>query len=259
MKLHIAPAYEKLRSELERLPELFASESGETLHAGRNTIRAFEIGGEHLAIKRFKRPNALNALIYAYFRKSKARRAYEHAERLRTMGIDTPEPIAWSETRRHGMIADTYFVARYTSWHPLLDAIERYPSDESCRAAEAFARFASCLHKRGVEHLDFNSTNTLYACDPSTRNYRFQLIDINRMRFHRSAMNRDRSIFNFRRLTGRMDAFRRILGCYATLRGWDPAETQLQGVRYRLEFKRRRSLKHKLCGRKNKPAAKKQR
>ena len=137
MKLHIAPSYEHLRPQLERLPELFAAEAGEVLHAGRNTIRAIETEGLRLAAKRFKRPNAFNSLVYAYLRKSKAQRAYEHAQRLRAIGIDSPEPIAWCEIRRNGVIADTYFVARYTSLHPLLDAIERYPADDSRAVLES--------------------------------------------------------------------------------------------------------------------------
>ncbi|MDE6445785.1 MAG: LPS kinase Kdo/WaaP [Alistipes sp.] len=249
MKLHIAPAYEHLRPQLERLPELFDSEAGEVLHAGRNTIRAIETDGQRLAVKRFKRPNALNALIYAYVRKSKAQRAYEHAERLRTMGIDTPEPIAWSEIRRRGVIADTYFVARFTSWRPLLDAIERYPEDDSRAVLEAFAGFTARLHEQGVEHKDFNSTNTIYACDPETRSYRFQLIDINRMHFHRSALTPDQGIANFRRLTGRTDAFRYLLDRYAAVRGLESFATRLKGMRNRLHFKYLRTLKYKLKGR----------
>lgn len=249
MKLHIAPAYEYLRPQLERLPELFAAEAGEVLHAGRNTIRAIETEGLRLAVKRFKRPNALNSLIYAYVRKSKARRAYEHARRLRDMGIDTPEPIAWSETRRHGVMTDTYLVARYTSWRPLLDAIDRYPDGDSRAVLEAFARFTARLHELGVEHKDFNSTNTIYASDPETQSCRFQLIDINRMRFHRSALTPDQGIANFRRLTGRTDAFRHILDRYAAVRGLDSFETRLKGMRCRLRFKYLRTLKYKLKGR----------
>ncbi len=246
MKLHIAPSYEHLRPQLERLPELFAAEAGETLHAGRNTIRAIEMGGQRLAAKRFKRPNAFNSLVYAYLRKSKAQRAYEHAQRLRAMGIDSPEPIAWCEIRRNGVIADTYFVARYTSWRPLLDAIERYPADDSREVLKSFAAFAANLHKHGVEHKDFNSTNTIYACDPATQDYRFQLIDINRMRFHPRALSPDRGIANFQRLTGRTDAFLYILDRYAAVRGLESFATRLQGARCRLNFRYRRRLKYKL-------------
>ena len=107
MHIHVNTASEHLRDFTERLPELFDRE-GEVLHAGRNTIKAFEAEGERLVVKRFKRPNLLRAVIYTFFRRSKARRSYEHAVRLRALGVDSPEPVAWSEYRRRGLLCDSY-------------------------------------------------------------------------------------------------------------------------------------------------------
>lgn len=251
MKLHVTAPYEHLRPQLERLPELFAAEAGELLHAGRNTIRAIEIGGELLAVKRYKRPNPLNTVVYTFFRKSKAQRACEHAQRLREAGFDTPEPVAWSECRsRRGLIADTYFAARYTSWRPLQEAAQRFPAPESRPILEAFARFAAELHERGVEHADFNSTNILYACDEERRGYRFQLIDINRMRFRRRPLPPHRCMINLRRLTCPAPAFLYILDRYAEARDWSVERTLLHGILCRLAFLRRQSLKHKFRRRK---------
>lgn len=44
MHIHVNTASEHLRDFTERLPELFDRE-GEVLHAGRNTIKAFEAEG----------------------------------------------------------------------------------------------------------------------------------------------------------------------------------------------------------------------
>ena len=68
MHIHVNTASEHLRDFTERLPELFDRE-GEVLHAGRNTIKAFEAEGERLVVKRFKRPNLLRAVIYTFFRR----------------------------------------------------------------------------------------------------------------------------------------------------------------------------------------------
>lgn len=89
MRIHLNPASEALRAFAEGLPGSF-DRSGETLHEGRNTIKAFEADGNKLAVKRFQRPDPLRAVIYTFFRRSKARRSYEHAERLRALGIDSP-------------------------------------------------------------------------------------------------------------------------------------------------------------------------
>ena len=45
MHIHVNTASEHLRDFAERLPELFDRE-GEVLHAGRNTIKAFEAGND---------------------------------------------------------------------------------------------------------------------------------------------------------------------------------------------------------------------
>lgn len=89
MKITINPAIRHVQPFIERLPEVFPV-SGEVLHEGRNQIRAFDIGGESLVVKRYKRPHLFNRVMYSFFRKNKARRAYEHALRLRGMGFRHP-------------------------------------------------------------------------------------------------------------------------------------------------------------------------
>ncbi|MFQ7048926.1 MAG: hypothetical protein ACLRR1_09620 [Alistipes shahii] len=134
MHIHVNTASEHLRDFAERLPELFDRE-GEVLHAGRNTIKAFEAEGERLVVKRFKRPNLLRAVIYTFFRRSKARRSYEHAVRLRALGVDSPEPVAWSEYRRRGLLCDSYYVSRRSDYTPLSQTTARFPrSGDPARA-----------------------------------------------------------------------------------------------------------------------------
>jgi len=250
MKLHITPACERLRTELERLPELFAAEAGERLHAGRNTIRALDIGGQRLAVKRFKQPNRFNTIIYSFFRKSKAQRAYEHAQKLRQAGFDSPEPIAWCEYRRRGLLSDSYLVVRYTSWRPLSEVARNFPAPGTQPILDAFVRFAVALHNCGIEHLDFNCTNILYFYDGPTQSCKFQLIDINRMRFRRKPLKLRRCMINLRRLTCPAPAFLYILDRYAEIRGRCVEETMLHGILFRLAFIRRQSLKHKFRRRK---------
>ena len=164
MRIHLNPASEALRAFAEGLPGSF-DRSGETLHEGRNTIKAFEADGNKLAVKRFQRPDPLRAVIYTFFRRSKARRSYEHAERLRALGIDSPEPVAWSEYRRHGLLCDSYYVCRRSDYAPLSQATNRFPAPDTLPVLEAFARFAAELHAKGIEHEDFNHGNILWQRD----------------------------------------------------------------------------------------------
>ena len=182
MHIHVNTASEHLRDFTERLPELFDRE-GEVLHAGRNTIKAFEAEGERLVVKRFKRPNLLRAVIYTFFRRSKARRSYEHAVRLRALGVDSPEPVAWSEYRRRGLLCDSYYVSRRSDYTPLSQTTARFPAAGTLPVLEAFARFTVQLHEKGIEHRDFNHGNILWDRTPAGA-YRFQLIDINLSLIH---------------------------------------------------------------------------
>ena len=166
MHIHVNTASEHLRDFTERLPELFDRE-GEVLHAGRNTIKAFEAEGERLVVKRFKRPNLLRAVIYTFFRRSKARRSYEHAVRLRALGVDSPEPVAWSEYRRRGLLCDSYYVSRRSDYTPLSQTTARFPAAGTLPVLEAFARFTVQLHEKGIEHRAFNHGNSPWARPPA--------------------------------------------------------------------------------------------
>lgn len=248
MKITVNPGMEHLRQFVRQLPELFPV-SGEVLHDGRNQIRAFDIGGERLVVKRYKRPSAFNAVMYSFFRKSKARRAYEHALRLRELGIDTPEPVAWSEYRRRGPLCDSYYVSRRSDYTPLSQTTARFPAAGTLPVLEAFARFTVQLHEKGIEHRDFNHGNILWDRTPAGA-YRFQLIDINRMHFDDRPLSSRACMINLRRLSCPAVAFLYILDRYAETRGWDVDDTLLRGTFFRLAFGRRKQLRKRFRHRK---------
>ena len=180
MHIHVNTATEHLRDFTQRLPELFDRE-GEVLHTGRNTIKAFEVEGERLAVKRFKRPNLLRAVIYTFFRRSKARRSYEHAVRLRALGVDSPEPVAWSEYRRHGLLCDSYYVSRCSDYTPLSQTTAHFPAAGTLPARRLRPlRRAAPRERHRAPGLQPRQ-HPLEPHPPPA--YRFQLIDINRMHF----------------------------------------------------------------------------
>ena len=250
MRIHLNPASEALRAFAEGLPGSF-DRSGETLHEGRNTIKAFEADGNKLAVKRFQRPDPLRAVIYTFFRRSKARRSYEHAVRLRALGVDSPEPISWSEYRHHGLLRDSYYVSRYSDYTPLSQTTEHFPGAGTLPVLEAFARFAVQLHEQGIEHRDFNHGNVLWRRDTATGTICFQLIDINRMRFADRPLRPRVCMVNLRRLSCPAVAFLFILDRYAEARSWNVDDTLLQGTFFRLAFGRRKELRKRFKHRKH--------
>ncbi len=77
MKIGINPKYadKEMQSFLKKLPEIFEVE-GETLHAGRNTLKCFVLPSTHrVVVKRFKKPNFIQTIAYSFFLKTKAMRA----------------------------------------------------------------------------------------------------------------------------------------------------------------------------------------
>ena len=78
MKVVTNPAYPFLADFFCHLSDRFETE-GTTIYEGRNVLKRFNIEGCELVVKSFKVPFFVNRVVYALFRKSKARRSYEYA------------------------------------------------------------------------------------------------------------------------------------------------------------------------------------
>ena len=243
MKCRLNPSMERFRPFLEELPARFGE--GELLFAGRNEIRGFTVAGERIAVKRFRKPSGLNALLYGHLRKSKARRAFEHGKELGRRGIATPEPIGWREDYGAALLRESYLITRYSDFRPISEATNRFPAAETVPVLDAFAAFIVQVHAAGVEHGDFNNGNTQWAPD-GAGGYRFELIDINRMHFRGRPLTRRESLHNLRRITCPMTAYTYLLGRYGALRGWDDDYTQLAGAARLGRFIAQRDRRYRL-------------
>lgn len=164
-------------SEVELLE--FAKNSpieADLLYKSRNVVWKTNRFGRNFIVKTFG-SNIINSLIYT-FRKSKAKRSYEHGLELRRRGINTPQPIGFVEVRGLlNILSHSCYACDYTDAVSLFDAIEQY--GESCLAA--FAGFVAHLHKTGIRHDDLNDTNVRVSIDENM-NFLFSLIDLNRMK-----------------------------------------------------------------------------
>lgn len=246
MKIRINPRYSALEPFIRRLaePGFFASK-GEPLYEGRNTLRLFETQGHRLVVKRYGHLSLLNRLVYGFLRRSKAERAYRHAARLRRMGIDSPEEVAFIEIRRHGLLAESYFVALRSDCLPLRPVVELdTPMADRRNILDALAAFLMQLHEAGVLHRDLNIDNILYRRKDDGQ-YAFQLIDTNRMSFSRRLSTR-RRLDNLRRLSCPAPVYLYLLDRYARLIHSDSDSVQLKGIIMRLGFEMRQRTKRRL-------------
>lgn len=185
-EIRINPRYEHLRTELEQIP-LHSYEVKHTYCNRRNVVELARIGRTNVVIKHFRRPNALNALVYDRFRPSKARRSYDNALRLPTLGIDTPEPVALITDRCAGLLTDSWYISLHVPAPPIGESVteadrtrldSRFQTDTMLKA---FGKFALTLFEKGIFQHDFNRSN--FLVENTDGNFRFYMVDINRMEF----------------------------------------------------------------------------
>ena len=178
-EIYINPFYSNLNEFINQIPTSF-KKIGTVLLSGRNEVRLVNDDRFPLVVKYYKKITFINRIIYATFRKSKAQRAFENSKFLLMNDISTPQPIAYINIYRYGVLYQCYYISVFTFYKPLRELLE-LPISESEEDLKAFARFTYHLHRAGILHDDFTTENVLYQY-----NYRvidFLLIDNNRMRF----------------------------------------------------------------------------
>ena len=224
----------------------YFEENGTTLFAGRNTIKRMEIDGEMVVVKRFRQPNIFQKIVYTFFRKTKAYRAFHNGEELTRRGFRTPRPIKYIETRRAGLIDWCYYITTEINMPPIEDWL--YRDDWDRDMAQRFARFAAQLHDKGVLHWDLNDTNVRVEGEFNGSGNWFWLIDINRMEFYDKGVEIPLEVCmdNLTRFTGRMDLFEYVVREYARARELDEDAVAQLGVRIKTKhdvaWKRRKRI-----------------
>ncbi len=195
MKIVVAKPFDK--EQCIALIDSFDSR-GNVFWKKRNTIKTFEVGKEEWNVKSFKIPHIVNKIAYHYFRKSKARRSFEHANILLKRGILTPTPIAYAEFANLLGLENSYYISINLNYdftfNELLDS--NFPDRENI--LRQFTEFTFQLHEKGIHHFDHSRGNTLIVKKENNL-YDFYLIDLNRMVFEE--MDYEKRIKNFDRLS----------------------------------------------------------
>lgn len=217
MNIAINPKYIQLEDFIVNLPESFLH-TGETIYKERNIIKSFEVKGIDVNVKSFKKPIFINQVIYSTFRKSKARRSYEYALKLEEKGFLTPDPIAYVEQTKAGLLKGSFYLSVNEHFDGLMRELKTGVLEGREDLIKQFARYTANLHEKEVLHLDYSSGNILYKKDGD--NYTFYLVDLNRMIFDRP-VSMDTACFNFRRLWGSDIMITLFIQEYAVNRGFD--------------------------------------
>lgn len=208
-EIFVNPNFSHLTEFINKIPDDFDS-IGIEIHHGRNEVRKVNLFNLHLTIKYFKKITLANRLIFATIRKSKARRAYEHSKLLIQKGITSPEPIAYINCYRFGLLYKSFYISLFTTYKPLKELLN-LPISVSEEGLKAFARFTFRLQNAGILHDDYTIDNVLY--DKIGNRYDFSLIDNNRMRFRKFSYAR--GLKNLERLKVTVDKMGIIAAEYA--------------------------------------------
>ncbi|MFG6687175.1 lipopolysaccharide kinase InaA family protein [Mariniflexile sp. HNIBRBA6329] len=164
----------------------------------RNIIKIIYVEGVNLNIKAFKVPNVVNSIVYNFFRKSKAQRSFEYANKLITLGIGTPKPIAYYEFKSVFGFKKSFYISEQLECDMTYRELTKdFTIPDYDNILRAFTRFTYKLHENGVNFLDHSPGNTLIKKNDDS--YDFFLVDLNRMQF--GPMDFETRIKNFARLT----------------------------------------------------------
>jgi hypothetical protein len=184
----------------------------------RNSIKLFDVASLKVNVKSFKKPQLLNSIIYNYFRKSKARRSFEYANRLLENEIGTPQPIAYFENSSIFGLKQSYYISEHLecdlTFRELVQ-IPEFPENEII--LRQFIRFSYLLHQKGIEFLDHSPGNTLIKKNEN-ESYDFFLVDLNRMTFHKK-ISLDVRMKNLCRLTNKEEMVKIMSNEYAIISG----------------------------------------
>ncbi|WP_445738483.1 lipopolysaccharide kinase InaA family protein [Mariniflexile sp.] len=164
----------------------------------RNSLKLFQFKDMTVNVKSFRIPNIINQIAYRFFRKSKAQRSFEYANKLTQLQIGTPQPIAYFEYGTPFLFKKSYYISEHLPYdltYRELTTDLNYPNHEAI--LRAFTRFTYNLHENHILFLDHSPGNTLIQLNNG--DYKFYLVDLNRMNFE--PIDFKTKIKNFSRLT----------------------------------------------------------
>lgn len=247
MKIVISNNYQETKDEILKLIKNFNRKGIHINDGKRNSIKVFDLNGKKVNIKSFKLPNAVNKIVYRFFRKSKAERSFSYAEYLISKNIGTPHPIAFVEKKSAFTFQDSFYISEHLEYDLTFRELvndANYPKREEI--LRAFTRFTYELHEKKIEFLDHSPGNTLIQLH--NENYKFFLVDLNRMNFKN--LNFEERMRNFSRLTPKKEMVEVMSNEYASLINKPEAEVfeemWMYTTDFQKKFKRKKELKKKL-------------
>jgi len=217
MKIFIDNKFENLKNFILNISEQFDIK-GYTIHKIRNEVKVFHVGDIDVNVKKYAVPHLFNRIVYTFFRKSKAERAYRNALKITNLGIDTPSPVGYLLIKKHGLFYDSYFVSLQSPYNRNLTEIIEKTEKENIEVA--LGKFIALLHEKNILHLDLSTGNILF--EEIENEVHFSIVDLNRMKFCRIDKNLGCKNFNRLRVSEKVTGI--IAESYARARNFNKNE-----------------------------------
>ncbi|MDF1882604.1 hypothetical protein JHD49_01470 [Sulfurimonas sp. SAG-AH-194-C21] len=172
--------YKNFEKDLIDIRDIF-KHSGNSIHKARNELKIIEINGIKCVVKSFKVPHLLNRIAYSFFRDGKAKKSFSNATKLMELGVNTPEAIGIIEFFSLSLLTQSYFISVYEPYDFTIREVFHHKVTDVETILQQFTLFTYEIHKLGVWHVDYSLGNILITKQETQ--YKFSLVDINRMEF----------------------------------------------------------------------------
>lgn len=220
MNFVLSETYSAYKNDILNILKNFKNEGVLVGHGNRNTVKYFVVDNLKFNFKSFKQHNIINRHVYKYYRKSKSRRSYEYAQMLLEKGFFTPKPIAFIENHDLIGVTSSYYVSeQLENVFTLTDALYNPGFEDREQIIKDYTKLIFQLHENGIIFIDNASGNFLIK--KINDEYRFFLVDLNRMNFY-DEIDISKRLLNFERLTNELEIIQIISKEYARLSGQSP-------------------------------------
>lgn len=204
----------------------------ELIYSGRNRLYAIPLKcGVSANVKVFKQPGALRGIIYGALARPKSLKSFVNAEKLLSLEISTPAPLAHLEERvwKGIRLTRSLYVCVHDAEAEEIRCWElREDRDE---LVEALGREMARLTAAGVLFRDFSPGNVLLKCDSGGG---FTFVDVNHTDFN--VRSGRRMMTMFRRINIVPEETARLARAYARALGEDEAAMEAAALKVLRRF-----------------------
>lgn len=193
-KIQFNHKYKNFEKNLIEIQSIF-NNAPDSIHKARNELKIIELNGLKCVVKSFKVPHLINRIAYTYFRDGKAKKSFQNATKLTRLNVNTPEPIGIIEFFHMGLLKQSYFISLYEPYDFTIREVFHHKVNSIETILKKFTQFTYMLHQKGIIHIDYSLGNILIT--EINNDYKFSLVDINRMSFEEKEILPKKGLKNF--------------------------------------------------------------